>query len=81
MRRGEPSVLDQKLAIIRRIDAGDNERGLDLKLQGHDLHESVDGALEMWRIFDHLNNAELSRWLREARRRAHPQMSMTLAGV
>jgi hypothetical protein len=75
--RGEPSVFDRKLDIIRRIDAGDEERRLDMMLRERDLHESVDGAVVMWRLFEGTDiMRDLARWRREAYRRAHPTLSM-----
>lgn len=73
--RGEGSVFDQKLDIIRRIEAGDEERRLDVMLRERTLHESVDGALEMWRLFEGIDLRELAQWRREAYRRAHPQLT------
>lgn len=71
--RGEPSVFDRKLDIIRRLEAGDEERRLDAMLRERNLHESVDGALEMWRLFENIPMKELMQWRRDAYRRAHPE--------
>jgi hypothetical protein len=51
----DTSVLDKKLEILRRIQAGsvapiEAER----LLQNRDLHESADGATQMWAIFERL---------------------------
>jgi len=78
---GEKSVFDQKLDIIRRLDAGDEERRLDMMLRERDLHESVDGALEMWRLFENIDMRELMKWRREAHRRAHPEQYSAFALV
>ena len=49
----DKSVLEEKVDIVRRIDS--SGRGpLDRELEGRDLHESADGAMEMWRIFERL---------------------------
>jgi hypothetical protein len=48
------SVLDKKLDVVRRIDAGDRDRQLEFLLRERDLHEGTDGAVEMWRIFERL---------------------------
>jgi hypothetical protein len=64
------SVLDRKLDAVQRIEAGDRQVGPDdpLRVLGrHDLHESVDGARQMWKLFDTLDSdPEVRRWAREA---------------
>lgn len=68
------SVFDEKLGIILRIDEGDEDRELAERLANRDLHESVDGALTMWRLFEAMQtNQEVRRWRMDAWRRAHPK--------
>jgi hypothetical protein len=53
----DKSVLEEKIDVVRRIDArGGNRVGREL--EERDLHESADGAMEMWRIFERLMSPE-----------------------
>lgn len=63
------SVLNKKLDIVRKIDAGWPGRlgEADSELGNRDLHESADGALQMWRLFESLRtNVDVRRWIRDA---------------
>lgn len=68
-RRLSKSILDEKIDIVKKIDSG--EIGpFDLRdtLGKHDLHESTDGAVQMWKITDALTNDKaVTDWARAAR--------------
>lgn len=77
-RGGDKSVLDRKIDLIRRIASGDQERGLDDKLSSHVLHESVDGAFQMWKLDDKLSPINpggkvIRQWMRDLRSGGGPK--------
>jgi hypothetical protein len=55
-------VIDQKIKAIRDFSEG-KIRGRELEriLQQHDLHESADGALKMWKLGDRILTRSFSR--------------------
>ena len=57
-RRLDQTVLDKKIDIVRKIDAGEIRMDAARRLQDRDLHESGDGAVSMWRIFERLMNSD-----------------------
>jgi hypothetical protein len=67
------SILSKKLAAVQRIEAGERGRGDDdprQELTRHDLHESIEGAVQMWKLFDgFVGDPEIRRWVQEAARR------------
>lgn len=68
----DESILDKKVDIVRQIDSGElSPFDVRSKLGAHDLHESTDGATQMWKIFDQLSgDKEVDAWARSARKRA-----------
>jgi len=68
------SVLDTKVDVVRRLAAGElSAFDVRTELGKHDLHESVDGAVQMWDIFDRLikdHGEEIRKWAQAARRKA-----------
>ena len=55
------SALDSKIDIVRRIDSGEIGRlgDAEQQLRKRNFHESIDGSVEMWRIFDSLANPQI----------------------
>ena len=62
------AVVDRLADVIRRVDAGDREalRGWQMQMRDalNSLHESVDGAYQMWRLEKLLDDPEIRSWVR-----------------
>jgi hypothetical protein len=58
LKHRDTSILEDKIDVVRRIDSGEIRRGPEMELMNRDSHESGDGALEMWRIFERLTAPE-----------------------
>jgi hypothetical protein len=66
--RKDVSVVERLAGIARKIEAGDRDalRGWQMQMRDalHSLHESVDGAFQMWRLEKLLNDPEIRAWVR-----------------
>lgn len=62
------SVVDRLAAIIRNVDAGNGGSTgtveMDIRDALRSQHESVDGAMQMWRLDDLLKDPEIRTWVR-----------------
>jgi len=62
------SAVDRVVAIIREADTGNGGSigTVEMAIRDalHSLHESVDGAMQMWRLEDLLKDPEIRTWVR-----------------